>query len=179
MGIFGILFPVIVIGIFVGQGVLFGFATDRIIENKGYDESWFWWGFFFGFIALLVALSKPENYRTQMVTSSEHPLLRKSTETDTMNNGGWRCYYCNSLNASIVTSCACGKNKEDTEYQLKNINDLKASRAAAKSNTAGESVAARELNTIELIAKYKDLLDSGAITQEEFETKKKSLLQNN
>lgn len=41
------------------QGAIWGFATNKIVENKGYDENWFWWGFFFGLIALLVALSKP------------------------------------------------------------------------------------------------------------------------
>ncbi len=40
-------------------GCIFGFATNAIIRNKGYQENWFWWGFFFGFIAMLVALSKP------------------------------------------------------------------------------------------------------------------------
>lgn len=35
---------------------------------------------------------------------------------------------------------------------------------------------AEELNAIEKIKKYKDLLDSGAITQEEYDTKKKELL---
>ena len=41
-------------------GIIWGFATNAIIHNKGYDENWFWWGFFFGIFALIVALTKPE-----------------------------------------------------------------------------------------------------------------------
>ena len=46
-------------------GSIFGFATNAIIRNKGYQENWFWWGFFFGLIAMLVALSKPEKVEPQ------------------------------------------------------------------------------------------------------------------
>ena len=49
------------IGGFIIWGAVWGFATDAVIKNKGYDENWFWWGFFFGFIALIVAVAKPEN----------------------------------------------------------------------------------------------------------------------
>ena len=36
-------------------GVVWGFATKTIINNKGYDENWFWWWFFVGFIATIGA----------------------------------------------------------------------------------------------------------------------------
>ena len=42
-------------------GVIWGIAVQRVIENKGYYENWFWWGFFFGFLALIVATMKPQN----------------------------------------------------------------------------------------------------------------------
>ena len=42
-------------------GIIWGFATNAIIHNKGYDENWFWWGFFFSIIAVIVAATKPEN----------------------------------------------------------------------------------------------------------------------
>ncbi len=41
-------------------GIIWGFATHKVIENKGYYENWFWWGFFFGFIAFIVACTKPD-----------------------------------------------------------------------------------------------------------------------
>ncbi len=46
---------------YVILGVIWGFAVNAVVQNKGYDENWFWWGFFFGFIALIVALTKPDN----------------------------------------------------------------------------------------------------------------------
>ncbi len=48
---------------FIIWGVVWGYATKVVINNKGYDDNWFWWGFFFGFIALIVAVAKPENRR--------------------------------------------------------------------------------------------------------------------
>lgn len=41
-------------------GIIMGFATQAIIENKGYNDNWFWWGFFFGIIALIVAAARPQ-----------------------------------------------------------------------------------------------------------------------
>lgn len=49
---------VLIVGIV--QGIIWGIATDKIIENKGYKENWFWWGFFFSFFAVIVALTKPD-----------------------------------------------------------------------------------------------------------------------
>ncbi|SES41854.1 hypothetical protein SAMN04487884_14614 [Butyrivibrio fibrisolvens] len=39
---------------------IYGYATKEIIKGKGYAENWFWWGFFFGLIALVVALCKED-----------------------------------------------------------------------------------------------------------------------
>lgn len=47
----------VVIGTIV-WGVAWGILVNKVIENKGYQENWFWWGFFFGFFALIVALTK-------------------------------------------------------------------------------------------------------------------------
>lgn len=47
--------------VFIGQGCVWGWAVNKIVKNRGYDENWFWWGFFFGLIALIVALTKPQN----------------------------------------------------------------------------------------------------------------------
>ena len=33
------------------RGLIWGFITQVIIDNKGRSENWFWWGFFFGIIA--------------------------------------------------------------------------------------------------------------------------------
>ncbi len=46
------------------RGIIWGWAVKKIVENKGYNENWFWWGFFFGILALLVALTKPDKPKT-------------------------------------------------------------------------------------------------------------------
>lgn len=34
-------------------GIVWGFATKAVIKNKGYEENWFWWGFFLVLLLLL------------------------------------------------------------------------------------------------------------------------------
>lgn len=51
---------IIYLAVYAVYGCIFGFAADAIVKNKGYQDNWFWWGFFFGIIAVLVALSKPD-----------------------------------------------------------------------------------------------------------------------
>ena len=93
--------------LFCGIGSIWGIVTRNIIRNKGYKENWFWWGFFGGLIAVIVALTKP----------------------DISNRYG-------SIYVPI---------DEETE----NLKKIKA---------------------------YKELLDIGAISTEEFEERKKALL---
>lgn len=163
------------------QGAIWGFATNKIVENKGYDENWFWWGFFFGLIALLVALSKPTVYHHSEYESSEYSPLSSAANSfvaehrkNSMNDGDWECYFCHRINADYVTNCGCGKSKEDSEQQ-KAIN-AKAQRELRERQKKQQDSISDNANTIELIKEYKELLDSGAITQEEFDKKKSELL---
>lgn len=39
-------------------------------------------------------------------------------EKEIINAGGWQCSFCASINASYVTSCACGHNQDDTYENL-------------------------------------------------------------
>lgn len=157
--------------LYIIQGVIFGVAVNAIIANKGYHENWFVWGFFFGFVALIVALSKPQKPYEPM---RENPLLRRSDEQQGVNSGRWKCVFCNSTNANNVTTCSCGKSREDTQKKIKEAQ--KGTRPEAEKKD-GSSVVQDELHIVEIISQYKSLLDSGAITQEEFDRKKQSLLQ--
>lgn len=149
---------VIILVTYIVQGIIFGIATNKIIENKGYSNNWFWWGFFFGIIALLVSLSKPINNVEQNKDDFWYDTLQSARKNKTLKEGGWECAFCHTVNENYVSICSCGKTKKDTEQNIKE----------KESNT--------ELDTIELIKKYKELLDSGIITQEEFDKKKQSLL---
>ena len=67
-----------------------------------------------------------------------------------------------------MNSCVCGN--------VKNLAARAAARPASQPQPAPQSATAKENDNIALLHKYKELLDEGAITQEEYEIKKKSLL---
>lgn len=114
------LFYVIILCI---QAAIWGWAVNKIVENKGYDENWFWWGFFFGIFALLVALTKSDLPRTTGETSNYFgeggSIVRKDDEFRGYNSGrkitevpgGWRCQNCGNVNAGYVGTCGCGCSK--------------------------------------------------------------------
>ena len=54
-----IFWGVFICALIFALGAMWGIITNRVIKNKGYNKSWFWWGFFFGFFALIAALAKP------------------------------------------------------------------------------------------------------------------------
>ena len=140
-------------------GVIFGFATQTIIDNKGYEENWFWWGFFFGIVALIVAASKPENASRD----NGNVAAEEKNSTQMISSGSWKCKKCGRINASYTGTCACGMKKSENGVPAKTAVVTKAKED-------------NELENIQKIKSYKDLLDSGVITQEEFEKKKQELL---
>ena len=70
--------------------------------------------------------------------------------------------FCGKVNAEYVGTCGCGKTKQDS------VRKLKAKTKDAHCDT--------QLESLELLRKYKELLDIGAITQEEFDNKKKDII---
>lgn len=109
--------------VYIIYGTIWGVVTNKVIENKGYRENWFWWGFFFGFFALIVAATKPALPRETSDTGSyfgeggsivgpEYRFRgfgneRKANEVP----GGWRCRHCGAVNAGYVGTCGCGCDK--------------------------------------------------------------------
>lgn len=90
-------------------GCVWGFVTNKVIENKGYDENWFWWGFFFGFFALIIAATKSENHYGEYI---EPNWAQSSTPNRTLlSQGGWLCA-CGRTNPSYTGTCACGATKD-------------------------------------------------------------------
>lgn len=153
-----------------------GFFEYAVVRRLHYlPRKWFWLGFFFSFIALIVAATKPQHQSTtaeKLSTTSEKlsfaPVYapseseKKERERRLLSQGGWKCI-CGELNPYYVSSCVCGRNRNEGE-----INNGK------KPQTPKEETSAQ--SEIDMIRKYKELLDSGIITQEEFDAKKKQLL---
>lgn len=155
--------------VYIIQGIIFGVATNKIIENKGYYDNWFWWGFFFGIIALLVAMSKPQKLSYEEETYISQITKEKNNE-NILSEGGWKCAFCYKINPNYVTSCSCGKNKDDTERHNRQVAIDRENLVKKK-----ESVN-RTVDPYEEVKKAKELLDMGIISQEEFDKKKTDIL---
>ena len=143
--------------------VMWGVATQKVIENKGYAENWFWWGFFFGLFAWIVACTKPQYVNPCASASGGFYSGGAGThEERILKEGGWKCS-CGKVQAAYVSSCSCGKSKSEV---------LRARQEWERE----QAEAAEDRRKAAAIKEYKALADAGVITQEEFEAKKKQLL---
>jgi hypothetical protein len=66
--------------------IIWGVVVNQVIKNKGYEENWFLWGFFFSIFALIVALTKPDRNIMKAVVE---PTLQaeKSKKKEVLVNG--------------------------------------------------------------------------------------------
>ena len=167
----------ILIGAIVGGvvglilAIVFGIITKKINESKGYSGG-FAWGFFLGLIGIIVVAVRKDNhhscyngYGNKSDYESEYDrklscLAQEAEDERLLREGGWKCIKCGRVNASFSPSCDCGRTKYENDNEI-----LK--QKEEKSNVD---------NVKEEIEKYKNMLDEGLITQEEFELKKKSIL---
>ena len=167
-----------IIGVYIVNGLIWGFATNAVVKNRGYYENWFWWGFFFGFIALIVALTKPQVIQTsyqQASNSSSSALSRVANQYELerihkdnekiLISGGWRCA-CGRVNASYVGFCGCGETKTSVLAKIE----------SKKENEIKKQKEENELQNMRKLLEFKNLLDSGIISEEEYEKKKIELL---
>lgn len=154
------------------QALVFGYICDSIIQNKGYNESWFLWGFLFGILAILVALSKPEVHR---YSSSIYETPNWAKPEKMRSSNGWECAFCRTVNDSYVGTCVCGKTREESDKRKDVIEQYKKTRQIEEAKAPTDALH-KELQWIEVIKQYKELLDLGAITNEEYEKKKNAIL---
>lgn len=156
------------------SSIIWGFATQAIVENKGYYENWFWWGFFFGIIAVLVALSKPQSHAydagnvDRLTYVADTYMLERNGQQagNVVTSGKWKCHFCNRINESYTGTCVCGRSKSDTENFAKQREEEQRKQRQK----------AAEGDAMDKLKKLKELLDMGALTQEEYDAKKKELL---
>ena len=135
----------------IAVGCLFGMLTKHINESKGHFGG-FAWGFWLHWIGVVVVACKEPAYRP-VRESVIRPLEEEIAPPNT-----WKCR-CGRYNAMYVSTCACGLGKNQEELP-----------------ESTSSVPEEEAKNIALLKEYKALLDSGVITQKEFEEKKKSIL---
>lgn len=98
---------------------------------------------------------------------------------------GWKCRFCGRINAEYVGTCGCGKTKMESALWKSNtvgseevrpsVEEVKSSIEEVKPKSEGTNTKS-QIENLELLKKYKELLDIGAITQEEFDSKKKEII---
>lgn len=183
------IFIIIVISLLlvVGSCTLSGYITKKRMDEKGYNgDDYFWKGFFFGSEHAHFIPPNPErnhdSKRTLFTKFHGETDAQKQArmKADIMRAGGWECAFCGRAINKFFGSCGCGKTKAET---IEKLQELKAQEVVAKASEVpeaknSESVTAEtdEAKNIEMIVKYKELLDSGAITQDEYDKKKSEIL---
>ena len=158
MYMYEILFPVLSLV----WCIVWGYATQKIIDIKGYKSNWFWMGFFLGVIAFIIACAKPQN--TYQASSTYNTALFSSS-ADIVPAGSWKCS-CGRINPQYTGTCACGL----SQHKL-NEKQLEQTKVDQSKNNQDQ------LDNLRLLKEYKDLLDHGIITPDEFYAKKSELLQ--
>ena len=94
----------------------------------------------------------------------------KAEEIRVLSNGGWKCHRCQTVNPAHIGFCGCGMTRgQNKEIDKKNENKQPEKLEEIKTQQ-------NENDKFDEIKKYKELLDTGIITEEQFETKKKQLL---
>lgn len=224
-------------------GCIWGFVTQKVIDNKGYSDNWFWWGFFFGFFATIIAATKPQchsDYETPTWTNNSSnqnspdrsmmasggwicscgrtnpsytgtcscgqskygstknqakvlavsPLTIAANEAEMerikreaskiIANGGWRCRKCGKGNPDFINCCVCGmtrrESKEIDKKYEQEAEEAKKVEEVNREEQLNKDKTKEQMDKFEEIKKYKDLLDNGIITEEEFNKKKSEFL---
>ena len=158
--------------IVIAQAIICGFATKIVIENKGYDDNWFWWGFFFGLIAVLVACTKPKIGYSSYSSQPSQPTHTSyqtsygsnlSNAADKVHNeqilaaGGWKCS-CGRVHASYVSSCSCGKSKsevKDAEFKKKQEEERRQAEQKKREEAKKQAETMDESSKVAAIKEYK------------------------
>lgn len=91
-------------------GVIMGKLTNKVLHYKGYySEDWFWLGFFFSPIPILIAAFKP---KVDLETREQQ---RKIGEEALLKNNGWRCKKCGTVNVESARACSCCRTPKPAE----------------------------------------------------------------
>lgn len=152
----GMVFVSFIISIAIA--IVCGIISKKINESKG-RYGGFAWGFFLGAIGIIIVACRSDLNNTNIAytTNSEYDnklksLANEKDENSMLRDGGWRCNKCSAVNPKYASSCKCGLSWTENKNFLQNQQKEK-------------------------LHSYKEMLDEGLITQEEFEAKKKQVLE--
>lgn len=153
-------------------------AISKSIADKRRIAGGFWWGFFLLVIGIIVVALMPVDKARQeeYLNNTEHifycPHCKKTFSGISVKEND-KCLNCNSLliETSILRDDWQNYSDDKKEQLKKAFAEGQYSRNATSVNLPSSIVVGADE-----IKKYKELLDSGIITQEEFDAKKKQLL---
>lgn len=174
-----VLWLVVFLVVFIIRGFFWIWATNTILENKGYKEKEYFFPFFFGLIAFVVALTT-----TDVVIEPEKPMLprkiRKARYAKLVLSGFWWCK-CGKRYSSNTAVCSCGINKNEAMRDFNETQQNKARAAREKAECLRHIKLIRilekaEHDNIQRVKEYKSLLDSGMMTIDEYNKRKRVLL---
>lgn len=92
------------------------------------------------------------------------------------NENEWKCKKCGVINHNYVGTCSCGNRKQDNDtFVFEDTIQTKAEKIDEETQVMVTNKSS-DLSMANAIKQFKELLDMGAITQEEYDRKKKELL---
>lgn len=148
---------------------IFGMISKHINESKGYDGG-FAWGFWLGIIGIIVVACRADNRSSYISSQGSGTSLGDNSSVVSSPNrlagpNEWKCHFCGRINQDYVTTCLCGHGKGERLPAPAPKSDLSISSAKSSAN-----------DIMSELKKYKEMLDAGLITEEDYENKKKELM---
>ena len=102
-------------------------------------------------------------------------MTKEENERQMLSNGGWKCAKCGNINPGYMKTCTCGMTKDKSE-EIRELKLVKSEAGNIKQQSISNESIDLEMQNLQKLKSYKELLDMGAITQEEFDKKKTELL---
>ena len=161
--------------------IIFGAICRSIVSSKQYPNErnhGFAWGFWLGFIGLIVCACKPNYFdtaegRRETVSVNNPDLMQPATKSVTSPKDEkfeWVCSNCQTVNRVNKNHCfKCGSERTTS---ITYLNDAGRNDVKEESN----NVSMTNDGIKESLLIFKEMLDDGLITEEEFTAKKKQLL---
>ena len=168
--------------------IVWGFVVQKVNANKGY-EGGFWLGFFLGIIGLIIVLTKPDQH-SKVEQNALHTYSEEMRQKEMIAKGGWKCIFCNRVNPEYSTTCACGQKRNTSRWasengvrpfricpRCKKLHDTVVTECECGYGQRPQPQPAQKNEAFaDKLVDLKKLLDSGVLTQEEYDAKKAEIL---
>ena len=187
------MYSIIYFLVLIGVSCVFGAITKHISESKGYSGG-FAWGFWLTWIGVIVVACKP-NQTSQTTQGQYRPMYPNAVQEKRQwhcvcgasnNEGASYCFKCrrshhesDSVRKEACPHCgAMNRSNNETCFACNKPMKVLATPIVAAEKPVEEKPAENEsAHALDMLKKLGELHDSGVLTDEEFQAKKKSLLE--